>query len=147
MSTDRPHHPTDSRTVDEHCIVCGSWTRSHPVPNSWLCHTCLTERDETTILDALPVAPVPDVDADTQLECHWCGGENTPRAVNTPGKNFVVIAVHVTPFDRLEAVLIVSCPQCGHATEHLTTEDAALELSDAVGLEVRDLAPRHGRGA
>lgn len=119
----------------ESCVVCGSSTRSHPVPAGVLCHTCLTEEDEADILDELPVPPVHDLDADTDLACSWCDHEHTPREVNVRGRNFVTAAVEAVPFDQLDAVLVVSCPHCTQATEYLTTERACLDVIEELHLQ------------
>lgn len=122
------------RDLPETCVVCGKPTQSHPVPNGWLCHTCLTNRPNGEIFDALPVAPVPSLDPDTPLPCHWCEHEHTPRAVDTPGVNFMTVICGTTPFDALDAILILSCPRCAETTEYLTSSSAALDLVAALDL-------------
>jgi DNA-directed RNA polymerase subunit RPC12/RpoP len=128
---------TAGNQPEENCVVCGKPTTSHAVPAGWLCHTCLTEEDEDDVLDELAVPPVRDLDADTDLTCHWCGHEHTPREANTPGRNHVAAMLGESPFEALDALLIVSCPHCGRATEYLTTELSCRDVIEALDLRAR----------
>lgn len=127
---------TSTEEIPERCIVCESWTQSHPVPRGWLCHTCLLEHDPETIREALPVPPRPDLAVDDVVECFACGHEHTLRDAHTPGYNHVGAIADGTPIDGFDAVVVVSCPRCTTATEYLTTEDAALDV-----VEELELAP------
>lgn len=126
--------PAKTGDPPETCVACGKPTRSHPVPEGWLCHTCLVKRDETALLEELDVPTRPDLNADTDLACSTCGYVYTLREGYVPGSQTLILLVGASPFDALDAVLIGSCPRCTQASEWLTTTRAAEALATDLGI-------------
>lgn len=134
----------DGYGVERECTVCGSGTQSHPAPNGYLCHTCLTERDESELLEDLPVAPIPNIDADSTVECRWCEAAHTLRDAHLPGRDVLRAGVGLPTFDSLTGCLFVSCPSCAKATEYLTSEAAAEALASDLGIDLMEYNRRRG---
>jgi hypothetical protein len=134
----------DSYGIEQQCVVCDTPTKSHPVPNGYLCHSCLTEEDESVILDALPIAPRPALGVDSTVECCECENEHTIRDAHTPGGDVIRAGVGFSLFDSLTAFVWVSCPSCAVSTEYLTTEESAEELASTLGVDLMSYSRRKG---
>lgn len=67
----------DIRDIDKNCIVCGSWTRSHRVPDGYACHTCWTEKGEQRVILALDAQVLgADLEPDERVQGPpWAGGK------------------------------------------------------------------------
>ena len=134
--------------VPEQCVTCGKPTTSHPVPFGYVCHSCLKEVDDETILDAVKTEGVVEGGPDTTLECEACGIEYTPREAHTPGSNHVaILGGGMTTVAGYDTVLIASCPRCTLATEFYIDEASERSIQDGLGLDVRSKLSAGGRSA
>lgn len=135
---------SDTYGVEQVCVACGSPTKSHAVPNGYLCHSCLREHDEDTLFDSLPTDPLPKLSAETTVACHYCGTTHTIREVHIPGTETVRVGRGFPVFDTLTSMLWVSCPSCAKATEYLTSAEGAETLADTLGIDIAEYSRREG---
>lgn len=134
----------DDAGIEKRCVVCDSPTQSHPAPNGYLCHTCLTEHDEDEIFEHLGGVADPELSAASVFPCGCCGSIHTLHEATAGGGDFVRIIIGRVPFDSLTAEIVVSCPQCTKATEYLTSETAGENIAEETGTKVYDFT-RRGR--
>jgi len=134
----------DSGGFEKVCHACGSATQSHPAPNGYLCHTCVTGLDEAALFDALPVEPIPELGPETTVPCVWCGATHTIRDAHTPGGATIRGGVGFPVFDSLSGFVWVSCPTCTKSTEFLTTEEQAEALASTLEVPLMNYDRRQG---
>jgi hypothetical protein len=135
---------TDRIGIEKRCYVCESPTKSHPAPNGWVCHTCKTETDDQTLLDALDIQPYPSPTFETPLECWWCHEETTLANIMGANGGSVQIGVGFDLFSEFQGLIITSCPSCLQATDHVTTDTAARRIADLLSLPAHEYDPRNG---
>lgn len=126
-----PGYGEDVAGIEKRCVCCDTPTQSHSVPNGYLCHSCLTDREEDEIFDCLGTGAHPDLAPDTVMTCSRCGNEHTLREADAGPGMFLRVIIGRVPFDSLSAEVVVSCPRCTKATEYLTAETAAETVVEA----------------
>ena len=136
----------DRGGVEKRCVCCGSPTKSHPAPNGYLCHSCVTERDEAEIFESLPTGVYPDLSGDSTVSCRECDSIHTLReaADETGNRTFIRVIFDRVPLDRFTAVVVVGCPRCTKATEYLTDKDGAETVAETTGAQRYVWSPRRG---
>jgi len=103
--------------VEQNCVVCGSWTRSHRVPHGYACHSCWTDGDTQPVTDAVDGQVLDDdLAVDDRVQGPpWAGGKFCLD--KSPGVGYARDAYDLTAFPH--ALLI------DHPATMLTFEAAA----------------------
>lgn len=147
-----------SEAVEQHCVRCGNWTKSHPIPMGWLCHSCATDDDVTTeeIHDILGERVINLVERDSPaipVTCWWCETEHSLRDALTERIGLSgALARETLPeiFGEKQSVVLVSCEECGKTSEYAVNLGEFLLLADATDLESEatdpEMTAEHARG-
>jgi len=134
---------TDRVGHEKRCYICDTPTQSHPAPNGWVCHTCKSDTEQTTLKDALDIQPRGDLTLETRLPCWWCE-QTHPLTDKIPSSESLLIGTGFHLLENYTGFLIASCPDCLKSSDYLTTSESAERIADQVGVSIHEYHYRHG---
>ena len=122
--------------VEQVCVVCGSWTRSHRVPNGYVCHSCWEEHGQQHFILALDGQVLGDgVKLDDRVQGPpWAGGkfrlDKSPDVAVVPDGYDLTAFPHALLIEHPATTLTFEAAASSVFLNRVTDQLSPVELSE-----------------